>query len=249
MYRFVYKINPACLLNLALVDNKSLKSSDSSIETVLSLREDERAVAVEDLVRDFLGVTGQAVHKLPVLVSTALGGHLVGDLVAVELLETELGLLLLAHGDPGVGDQDVGVLDSLERVVGKFKDGAGLVASTADHLDNVQVDRVFAGGGSADVDTGLGAGNSQVVENVVGVTYPSKLEALEITKRFLDGHDVSDGLERVEQFTQCVDDWGCGGLSHAQKVGMGSNSSNNARGHGRDDSARVVQGFIDLGTC
>lgn len=60
----------------------------------------------------------EAVHELPILLCTAAGGELGGDLEASELLHLGDGLGFLAHGHPGVGYEDVGILNSLFWNVG-----------------------------------------------------------------------------------------------------------------------------------
>ncbi|KAG9533532.1 hypothetical protein KCU93_g20, partial [Aureobasidium melanogenum] len=56
--------------------------------------------AVENLVADFLRVSGQAVHELPTLLSTSTLGQLWRNLETFESLQTSNLFCFLAHGDP-----------------------------------------------------------------------------------------------------------------------------------------------------
>jgi len=169
------------LHNLALVDDEALQSRDSRPKTVLSLGEHQGAGAVENLITDFLRVSGKAVHELPVLLGTTTLGQIGGNLEALEGLHTLLGFLLLTHGDPGIGDQDISILDSLFGDVGLGElSGCGHTLTRAlDEVNHVGGDLVALGSSNVHVNTHLGSTNGQIEENIVSITNPSNLQALQ----------------------------------------------------------------------
>ena len=88
------------------------------VEPVLGLVEDHAVGALDDLVGDLLSpVGGEAVHHNACGLGD--GQQLVVDLVGLEQLDGVLLRGLVAHGDPGVGVQHIGIHAGLLGVVGR----------------------------------------------------------------------------------------------------------------------------------
>ena len=83
------------------------------VQPVLGLVEDHGLRSVHDLVRDLLAAMGgQAMHEDRVLVGHAHQRAV--DLIGLQQV-VAAALVLVAHGDPAIGDDGVGALGGLER--------------------------------------------------------------------------------------------------------------------------------------
>lgn len=231
--------------------------TNSSPEPVLGLGEDQGLRTIKDLIINLLRMPRKAVHELPAGLGAAALGQLVGDLEAGESLEAPLGLGLLAHGHPGVGDQDVGVLDGLlgDRGLDQLAGLGHALGGSQDDLLHTVRNAVAGGRGDGDVDAQHDAGSRHVEEHVVGVADPGDLHTLESQaglvgglggEGLVDGLEVGNGLERVEVIGQGVDDGHRRVLGQVGHVRVRTDAGYHARGHGGDDHGSVVEGLVDL---
>lgn len=88
---------------------------------------------------------------------------------------------LLAHGDPSICDEDVGVFACLlrDRGLGEAAGARSCCCGVVDDIPHSGRNFVARGCGDGNVDAEFYGGDGQVEENVIGVTYPGNLEALE----------------------------------------------------------------------
>ncbi len=85
------------------------------VEAVFCFREDGIGVGLEDFGGDFLFAVGrEAVHDEGVLAGAGDEGGV--DLVGFEVGDAFRGIIFLAHADPDVGVEDVGVFDGFDGV-------------------------------------------------------------------------------------------------------------------------------------
>lgn len=172
---------------------------------------------------------GQAVHELPALLGAATLRELVGDLVASEVVKALLGLGLLAHGHPGVGDEDVGVPDGLlgNVCLGQLSGAGDAGRGGENDVAHAWRDGVALWRGDGDIDAELDGADGKVEEDVIRVADPGDLEALEAEagdgaergvgfrgarEGLVDGEEVGDGLEGVVIVREGVDDGDAGVL-------------------------------------
>lgn len=203
--------------------------TNSSPEPILRLGEHKRARGIEHLIGDLLGVAGQAVHELPAGTGAAALREVAGDLEPLEVTEALLSLLLLAHRDPGIRDDDVGVGDGLlgGEVLRQLPPTTTTTSAprsglTPDQRRYVLRDPVPVRRGDGDVRAQLHGPDGQVEEHVVGVADPGDLQVRrEDTKAragarrregLVDREEVRDYLQRVEVVAQRVDDGHAGVL-------------------------------------
>ncbi len=88
------------------------------MQAVLGLLEDQAARAVQERIGDLLpAMGGQAVHDHRI--GRREGEEPVVDLVALERLQPPLPIAFLPHADPGVGVDDVRILERLGGLGGE----------------------------------------------------------------------------------------------------------------------------------
>lgn len=262
--RFLERETERVLLNkLSLVDNEALDGGNSSPQPILGLWEYQTPGAVEDLVSDLLLVPGQAVHELPALLGTAALRKLVGDLIASEGFEALLGLGLLTHGHPGVGDEDIGIPDGLlgDVCLGQLSGTGDASRGGENDIAHARRDGVALRRCDGDVYAELDGADGEVEEDVIRVADPGDLEALEAEaghdaergvgfrgagEGLVDGEEVGDRLQWVVVVREGVDDGDAGVLGEVGDFGVVAYAGDHAGGHGGDDDGGVVEGFVDL---
>ncbi len=81
--------------------------------------------------------------------------------------------MFLAHGDPGVGDEDVGVVDGLFWYIGGGQSSwcGSRVGGGADEGEHGGGDGVGLRGGDGDVDAEFKGGESEVVSMLLARTH------------------------------------------------------------------------------
>mmetsp|Transcript_28152 Transcript_28152/g.50976 ORF Transcript_28152/g.50976 Transcript_28152/m.50976 type:complete len:308 (+) Transcript_28152:126-1049(+) len=172
--------------------------------TILGLRERQRLVAVEHLIRDLLLVPGQAVQEHRV--RRRLGHHRRVHLIAGKVPQPDGGLLLLPHADPGVCDHHIAAGHGLQGV-GRHQEARAVVrAELLGERGDAGVRPVALRGGHAHVHAHLGRAEHQVVQHVVPVANPGQRLARQVLPEvLLQGEQVSQGLQRVVQVRERVD--------------------------------------------
>src|SRR5450756_1840560 len=138
------------------------------VHTVLRLREDDRGVAVGDVVGDLLATHGrQAVHEPGAGLRVA--PELLVDLERLEGGDAILVLVFLAGPPPAVGVDEVGAGDGLQRVVGEQERAAALGGEPGGQLGQLGGHLVARGVADAHVETQLGERGREGVAGVGGV--------------------------------------------------------------------------------
>ena len=111
-------------------------------------------------------------------------------------------LAFLAHGCPYVCDYHIGVLGSLQRLVGHLELVAVLCRKVQDFLVRLIVVRA----GDSYRHTHLQTAHNQRVCHVVAVADKAHLQAVKAALEFPDGHQIRQYLARVTEVRQTVDD-------------------------------------------
>ena len=176
------------------------------VAAVLGLVPDDALRAVEDVGVDLLAPVGrQAVHDDRV--GRRVGHQLGGDGVVGEHRQPLLGLALLAHRDPGVGDHDVGAVDGLDRVALEQRGPAGARADGVRAVDHRLLGLLPLGRADADVHAGRHPGEEPGVAHVAGAVADERdRQAGEGALVLLDGQQVGEQLAGVVVVGEGVDD-------------------------------------------
>ena len=116
-------------------------------------------------------------HKPPPLPRATPLRQLLRDLEPFKCLHPLLRLGFLAHGNPRIRDEDVGVFDGFFGDVGFGQFESGVCG--CDDVAHEGRDGVAFGGCYGDFDAEFGGANSEVEEDVVGVADPGDFEAFE----------------------------------------------------------------------
>ena len=178
------------------------------MEAVLSLLEDLVGVGLKDLGGDLLPpVGGQAVlhHGAGVGQGHELGIDLIDPLEGQAAL---LGLLLLAHGGPHVGDDHIGPGHGLLGVPAQGELGIGDGLGEVQHL---RIGVIALGAGHGHVHAALQTAHDEGVGHIVAVADEAQLQALQPGHLLPDGHQVGQHLAGVGEVGEAVDD-GDGGV-------------------------------------
>ena len=111
----------------------------------------------------------------------------------------------LAHGDPNVGVDDVGVLDGNGRIFYKFKRCTGFGGDSLTLFYQRPVGEIFGGRTGYKVHSHLGTADHQGVAHVVaGVTHVDQLAAGESSEMLADGQEIGKDLGGMELVGQAV---------------------------------------------
>ena len=155
------------------------------VNLLIGLLENDRVVSLENLVGALeAAFRRQAVHEDGV---RSRLHHLSGDLEALEILLTLLSFVLLTHGRPNIGIDDVRALDSLPRIVRNLNGGETRVARLLER----GVIRSVTFRARADEVHRKDRGEVQPrVHNVVTVTDLHYLNVFKAAKLFINGESV-----------------------------------------------------------
>ena len=194
------------------------------VEAVFRLVEDDALIALEDLVRDL-----ETVEAIPLIDRAAVFGaeivvgretvheaalrtggvhELLRDAVGQEIVNALFpDRLRLAHGDPDVGIEHMGVLHGLHRVGDEFQHRAGLLRNCLTLRNQRGVREVFLRRAGDEVHAHLGAADHEGVAHVIArIAEIDELDPLERAEVLADGEEVGEDLRGVKLVREPVPD-------------------------------------------
>ena len=151
----------------------------------------------------------------------------------------------LAHGNPDIGVDDVGVGGAFLDVLGQT-DGATVLSSDLLGLVNEPLlGEELLGRASGEVQAHLGAGNHQGVAHVVpGIAHVGEVDALEVAQLLLDGQQVSQHLRGMELIGQAVPNGHAGVVSQGLDGVLCEAAVLDAIIHPAQNAGSVSNGFL-----
>lgn len=212
------------------------------VEAVFGLLEDDGLWAIDNFVGDFdAAVGGEAVHD-----DGVTGGEF--EQVGVDLVGGEDGEALgffsfLTHADPGVGVDDVGIL---EDVAGFAGGGEIEIGGLAHHTIEEGGFEFEAGGrGDAEFNLEAGAGDHEGAGHVVAVADVGEGFSVEAAgaEVFFDGEEIGHGLAGVGVIGEAVDDGDGGELGEALEFIVLEDAGHDGVGHAGEDACDIGDGF------
>ena len=175
-------------------------------------------------------------HRLPI-------GQRHEGLVDDEALESRvagLALLLLAHGGPHVGVDDVGSLDRLPGAAHHLRSRRpALLRLTGGALDDELVGLVTGRRGHRHRHPQLHRPEHQLVADVVAVADVGDLQPVEASPPLEEREVRGEGLARVEQVREAVDDGHGGVTRQVRDVLVGEDAGHDAIHEPGEDLRRI----------
>src|SRR5580704_12074333 len=215
------------------------------MQPVLGLIEHDRARSVEHVIGDFLAaMCRQAMHDERAL--ARILHQRVVDLESLEVAPALRSLFLAAHRGPGVGVNDVGVLDRGGRIVGERAD---FLVAQPRHERLLRL--VAFGTREAQLETRQRGCLDPALRQVEAVTHEGDTHLAEIASEALpQRHQIGQQLARMKQIGEAVDD-GHGRFARQLDRGLvreGANHDqiNRARNVPRDILDRLALADTDI---
>ncbi len=237
------------------------------MHAVFRLVKDDGLGAFKHLVGDLHGITaeglahllahdglvvmegGQAVHEHGLI--TGLRHQLSVDLIGGQIGNTLLpDLHRLAHGDPHIGIDHIGVLYGLGGIGDEGQRGAGLHGDGLAGADQLGIGEVLLRRAGHKVHAHLGAAHHQGVAHVVaGVAHIHQLLALQTAAVLLNGQEVRQDLGGMELVGQAVPHGNVGILGQLLHDALAEAAVLDAVKHAAEDAGGVSDALLlaDLG--
>jgi len=154
------------------------------VETVVSAKPTAANITKPHLVVDLIRLARQAVEELPIRVGPTSLAQVLGDLVALERLETLCLFCLLSHRDPSVRDDKVCAMYGLLRVARPVN--TGLAVNLANTIPDDRRRLVLVRSGDSQLVAKTRVCDHHVVQDVGAVTDVRNCKGRDIVVAKLD---------------------------------------------------------------